>query len=280
MKGGRVIKMKYTCKCGRNGSTKWKDFVKNPRCKLCGIELKRRIPDEVICETLLKSGNEFVSSRREVIKGKTRTFVKFICACDKNTTRIVEESVWDVMKNGANCLKCHNVRAINTTMEKYGVPNVFMNEGLKEKIKNTMIERYGVEHPMQNNFIRKKQSKSAFAIKIYTFENGKEIDYQGYENLAYDRLISLGYSVDDILSESEIVADESIPDFWYELNGKRHRYFPDIYIRSEEKIIEVKSSWSANLDPIQLECKMQCIVDAGFDIEVWIFDNKGNLTIW
>lgn len=372
MKNGRSIKISYTCKCGRIGGTKWSNFVKKPRCKLCGFALNKRISDEVLRETLLKSGIEFVSSRREEINGKSRLFIKFICSCDKDTTRIIEESTWDKLKYGSKCLKCCKIRAINTNMERYGVSNVFMNEEFKEKsrktmlerygaehnmqseeikqkiaatniekygsacasknykvkekarntmierygtistllvpkfrekytatmlekygtcsslqipkfrakYKQTMIERYGVEYPMHNHESREKQAKSAFRIKSYTFENGREVKYQGYEHLAYDRLIYLGYHIDDILSESEIVADNSIPDFWYELNGKRHRYFPDIYIKSEEKIIEVKSTWTANLDPKQLECKMQCIIDAGFDIEVWIFDKKGNLTVW
>jgi len=35
-----------------------------------------------------------------------------------------------------------------------------------------------------------------------------------------------------------------MPEIWYEFEDKRRRYYPDIYIKSQNKIIEVKSDYT------------------------------------
>ncbi len=59
----------------------------------------------------------------------------------------------------------------------------------------------------------------------------------------------------------------------------KHVYFPDIYIKSENKIIEVKSEWTMKLKRANLNEKAEATVKAGYTFEIWIYDsnkNKGN----
>ena len=42
-----------------------------------------------------------------------------------------------------------------------------------------------------------------------------------------------------------ITSKKDVPKIWYsDIDGKKHRYYCDIYIPSENKIIEVKSTWT------------------------------------
>ena len=76
--------------------------------------------------------------------------------------------------------------------------------------------------------------------KTYTFPSGKEIQVQGYEPFALNELIQ-------ILSEDDIINGcSNVPTIAYaDDEGKPHKHFPDIFIPSQNKCIEVKSTWTA-----------------------------------
>ena len=74
-----------------------------------------------------------------------------------------------------------------------------------------------------------------------------------------------------------------LPIFEYiNANDHKQKYYPDIYIISEKKIIEVKSEWWYNghyaekykgryLNNIR---KMNSVKKCGYAFEFWIFDNR------
>ena len=128
---------------------------------------------------------------------------------------------------------------IDKSMQKYGTEHVLQSDIVKQKGVETSIKKYGVSNPQQNPYISEKCSKKARLWKDYTLPDGNIIKIQGYENFALDILFREGYSQEDILT-SRI----EVPSIWYIDNEKRRRYFPDIYIKSINKIIEVKSSWT------------------------------------
>jgi len=51
-------------------------------------------------------------------------------------------------------------------------------------------------------------------------------------------------------------------------------YFPDIYIPSENKIIEVKSSWTYKCKLDNIQEKMNATKEK-YDYDIWIFDSNG-----
>ena len=67
--------------------------------------------------------------------------------------------------------------------------------------------------------------------------------------------------------------------FWYEYEGKQHRYYPDICIWSQKKIIEVKSPSTERLKPEILALKRESVLKNKFQFESSVFDSKGNLPI-
>jgi hypothetical protein len=119
-------------------------------------------------------------------------------------------------------------------MEKYG-SEFFINS---EECKKQMMEKYGVIHALQNDKLFSKMLASSFRRRIYKYRDGTSTMILGYENLALKEL-------EDSKLYSKIEAGDSkhIPTFWYEFEGKKHKYYPDIFIPLNNTIIEVKSTY-------------------------------------
>lgn len=99
------------------------------------------------------------------------------------------------------------------------------------------------------------------------------IRVQGYESFALDYLLNLG------IKPSQIVTDMDIkcPIIKMQDNSK---YYPDIYIKSLNKIVEVKSEYTLGVNkPIlfyRVQFKGNQTKRAGFKFELLVFDYKGN----
>ena len=179
----------------------------------------------------------------------------------------------------------------DTNMERYGTDEVLKIPELQERIKNIMIETHGFGNPLQCQTIKDKKDKTceekygdkdimknaeifekviknSFKKKEYTLPSGKKITYQGYENVALDALL-------ETLKEDEIVNDiKLMPRIMYPFGDRIHRYYPDIYIPSQNKIIEVKSVYTYNKQLEQNMCKKEQVIKDGYIFEFWICNKK------
>lgn len=153
-----------------------------------------------------------------------------------------------------------------SNFEFYGLSNP---ETLK-KYKQTMMDRYGYENVLHNDEMFHKILNSSRKYKIYKFPSNKEVFVQGYEDYVIDQLLLEYDESDIIISNNEIT--KCIDIIYYVINGNNHKYYPDIYIKSENKIIEVKSTYTYNKDIEKNLLKMQACVNAGFNFEFKIID--------
>jgi hypothetical protein len=174
-----------------------------------------------------------------------------------------------------NPFQCEEVKekTKKTNMDRRGVEHPSQSEEVKEKIKKTNLERYGVENPMQNPDILHKALKSSFAYKAYTYPSGNIIDIQGYEHFALDDLLEQGYTEEQI-----ITGTTNVPIIKYiDTKGVEHSHTPDIFIKDENRCIEVKSTWTVQKENVYLkqETAKKCL----YNYELWIYDNKGNCEI-
>ena len=94
------------------------------------------------------------------------------------------------------------------------------------------------------------------------------LKYQGYEDLALDELVQI-FDEDDIGS-----GKHNVPSIEYYINDKKHVYFPDLFIKSENKIIEIKSEWTIQLKKGNVEDKALATVKAGYKYEIWVYNDK------
>jgi len=72
-----------------------------------------------------------------------------------------------------------------------------------------------------------------------------------------------GYKFNDVLTNTK-----DMPEIRYMFEGKEHRYYPDFYIPSENKIIEVKSEYTLQADWEQNQAKFKATRNLGFDFNL------------
>lgn len=177
--------------------------------------------------------------------------------------------------------------------DKYGVDNVSKLEYVKikkknksllktdeeklltrEKYKNTILERYGVEHLSQDSDFLEELLKKSFSYKSHRLPSGKVISLQGYEPKVIDYLLKY-YDEDDILYTNKSI-ENKIGKIFYQNIDKVSRYFPDLYIISENKIVEVKSTFTYDLDIVKNMSKKEECLKRGINFDFIIYDNINN----
>jgi hypothetical protein len=163
-------------------------------------------------------------------------------------------------------------------MEKYGSEYFIQSQSFKKQ----MLDKYGVEHALQHPEFFHKMIKSSFSNKIYTFKSGKEIEVMGYENYAIDYILSRNDSIlKRKVNEEEILVGNDIQSFeYYDDENKKHRYYPDIYIKDTKLLFEVKSIYIFNKNPRLNYLKFKQVQKEGFDIKVLFFNNKKLIDVW
>jgi len=145
------------------------------------------------------------------------------------------------------------------------------NEEINKKREETCMSTYGVSNVSQDSEILEKIRKNCFQLKDYILPSGRIVKIQGYENFALDLLFKQGYVEKDLLIEDKDIENQ-IGKIWY--SNKKHRYLPDIYIISENKIIEVKSEWTFMLDRDKILLKKQGCINMGMKFEFMVFNKK------
>ena len=158
-----------------------------------------------------------------------------------------------------------------TTMEKYGVSHYTKTQDFKDKCKATCLEKYGVEHHLQNAEIAEKHLNATFKTKSYTFPSGKAIQCQGYEPFALDELVKKEH-----IDENDIFTNRTEgPEIWYiDCSGNQRRHYVDIFIKSQNRCIEVKSTWTNQEKNCVFE-KQKAGKELGYNYEVWVYEKNG-----
>lgn len=189
-----------------------------------------------------------------------------------------------------------NEKFKKTCINRYGVDHPIFNDDIKSKISNTIKNRYGVDwYVMSDEFKLKTNPKESikksmitkiikygnptgniFSLKSYKLPSGKTIMVQGYENFAIDILLE-SYDENDLAISYFDIKDE-IGIINYIVNESDRIYLPDIYIKSEKKIIEVKSRYTYDIDVDKNQMKKEACLEMGMKFEFWIIDRKGKLS--
>jgi len=159
-------------------------------------------------------------------------------------------------------------------------------DAINESRRKTNIEKYGVScvFLLPNN--TRKSNKGNASIKDYVMPSGVRVGVRGYEPTVISILLNQRH-IDDIVIQ-DAYSDCKIGPFTYSMiNRHTANYYPDIYIPSENKIIEVKSRWwwdgngkekykSRLLNNLR---KRKAVLDKGYIYEVWLFEDKKNYKV-
>ena len=127
-----------------------------------------------------------------------------------------------------------------------------------ERIKATKIEKYGSVMAATSRY------------REYTFPSGKVVKIQGYEDVALTKLLETYDENDLIVGRKNI--EKICGSFLYlnPDNQREHIYYPDIFVKPEDKFIEVKSPFTYKAHERINALKRQCVIDRGFCFEFWI----------
>jgi len=278
-----------------NKDIEYKKLVEDAGCEFIRVERDYDNKNEAILVFRCKCGNK-EESKKEVYRFKKYSYCiecgeklgQKAFGINAHTPEANETRVNTIKKKyGVECpfsAKEIREKIKRTNIDKYGCENPFQNEEIKQKVKETNIKKYGVESAQQNAEFRAKEielKNLRYKVPDGTLERGgtlsrKEFIYDGYEIYAIKKLLEEGYEGDDILTDYELCKNHELFDeFWYEKDGKKHRYFPDIYIISENKYIEVKSEKGPEYQYKNLKEKIKSVKETDHDIVIWLFKNNG-----
>jgi hypothetical protein len=271
-------------------------------CKKCGIKMRM---EKIKCKNKELYGVEY-ALQSSTIKHKIKAQ-----NLEKYGVEHPSQTEENKVKHKKTCLEKYGVEHISqsqdikdkikqTNLEKYGVENPsqseniknkkeikclyslgvknpFQSEEVKDKIRQTNLEKYEVENAQQNAEVAEKSAKNAYKSKEYIFPFGRIERIQGYEHYMLNELLQQ----ENILETDIIVNRKDVPTIWYEnANGKKHRYFVDCFIKSQNRCIEAKSTWTAQKKNDYIFLKQQALKNAGYECEIWIYNSKGEKVEW
>jgi len=276
-----TMRVKGICYCGNTFEKGVLSAINNCHCKNCNVVIavkKRKITKKN------KYGNENYNNsqkNKETVSKRTPEQQERI----RNSISMRMKKAWkdngdeikkkqkdtNIKRFGNNYKEIQIQKQIKTASKR--TPE--QQERINEKRENTNTERYGSPYVAQLQEFHDKMISNRYVRKIYSFKTKESIHCQGDEIYALKILEDkFNYTYNDY-------NDDQFKNliFKYMLNNKHKVYFPDIPFLRNNKIIEVKSVWTHQLDIKKNIKKAECVINKGYAFEWWIFDNKKELTI-
>ena len=238
----------------------------------------KEIKEKVKASNLEKFGCENALQNKEVReKGKATNLQKYGCEYAQQNKEVKEKiKATNLEKYGCEYPQQNKEikeKSKESCFKNFGCEHPQQNKEVREKGKATCLEKYGCIHPFQNAEISEKASKNAYKSYDYTFPSGRIERIQGYENYMLNDLLKAGNLEEDI-----VVNRSEVPEVWYkDTSGKERRYFVDCFIKSQNRCIEAKSTWTAEKKQDCIYLKQQALKDAGYKCEIWVYDGKGEM---
>ncbi len=200
---------------------------KKTNIKKYGVDVVSKLPEviEKNKQSHIKNWGDYAMRSSKIIKKRNDTCIKRY-----GGVGMASDKLFSKMKN--------------TNKEKYGVMYYSSTYDWYDKCVKTALEKYGKDWVSKVDTINAKQQSGGYSYYDFEFPSGKVARVQGYEPKVLAKLV-IDYTEDDIIVGVQNIIDE-IGFFHYEYNGETHRYYPDIYIKSENKVIEVKSIYTFN----------------------------------
>ncbi|HRW21787.1 MAG TPA: hypothetical protein P5509_07440 [Bacteroidales bacterium] len=215
-------------------------------------------------ETYVKN-NDFNSpfELKEVQEKSKQTLYKNYGVSNPGQSKIIQERSKETQRahyNGKLYMQTDEARKRSSDICK--------SEEFKRQKIDTFMKKYGASSYLQSDEYLKKSYKRSYKYKQYVFPSGREIKVQGYEPYALDKLLKI-YNENDIIAGTKDILN-NIGKIPYLFEGKEKNYIPDIFIKSKNKIIEVKSLYTFNLRKDMNLCKQKACVDIGYNFEFMI----------
>lgn len=186
------------------------------------------------------------------------------------------------LKYGGNSSMCSEEiknKSKETNQKKHGVDWYVQSEDFKKKFTEKMLANYGVEHALHYTPSYEKSLETSYRKKIFVFPSGRAEKIQGYEGFALWELLDSNCPEEDIIVSNEDMETYTGKIWYFDSQKKSRKYYPDIFLKSENKIIEVKSKYTYETNISINKAKRKVCLDLGIAFEFWIYDAKGLKTV-
>lgn len=264
-------------------------------CKQCLCDFKQKRKKQIFCSRKCSA----------IFRGKSKEYreqmslkLKEVSKTDKNkeTRKQVAIKLWNNKEYREKMRKIQSSEQYKEKISKASRNN-WKNEKFKEKMSNirkkVWTNELKISHSIKmkekwNNIEYKemmmkiykerwsdpnfahKMLTTGFRRKLFIFPSGKNVYLQGNEPQALTKLLKQYNEIDIIVGVKNI--NNEIGIIKYKLNNSLHTYYPDIYIKSDNKVIEVKSKYYFNLDKKKNLAKEHACLTQGFNFEFMIID--------
>lgn len=221
---------------------------KNTNIKKYGVDIASKLPEviEKNKQTHIKNWGDYAMRTNEILTKRNDT-----CIERYGGVGMGSDELFSKMKN--------------TNIEKYGVEYYSTTNDWYDKCVNSALEKYGKEWVSKVDSINVKQQYGGYSYHNFEFPSGKVVRVQGYEPKVLTKLV-IDYEESDIIVGVQNIIDE-IGFFHYEYEGETHRYYPDIYIKSENRVIEVKSTYTFNKEKEKNLLKRDSVINKNINFK-------------
>jgi hypothetical protein len=269
-----ILNINFKCSCGDICYKKLSQIiVTGSFCRKCS--LKNGV-EKIKKKILEKYGVDNISKSEIIKKRKKETLNKNYDTPDKKKNIVEKKEITCLNKYGFKNPSQSDIikeKKSLTFKKNYGVEHYFKTEECKERTKKLLLEKYGYEYISQIPEIQDKVMKNSHKTKIILDDNNNKRLFQGYEDIAFDELKKI-FDLDDIITNRK-----DIYRIDYIFENKIFHYYCDFYIKSINKYIEIKSTWTIKKKKEKNIAKAKATIEKGYDYEFWIYDNKKNKTI-
>ena len=237
---------------GKKFSKKHKNNIKKSFIKKYGVDNPFKadeVKEKIKSTNLKRNGAEYPSQVQEIQEKRRKTNLKRYGVSEPLKSKKIRNKIR------------------KTNLKRYGVSCIFQAPEIEKSIRRTHLEKYGVPYNTQSSEVMQKIKVTVG--KVYKFPSGREEYVEGYENFAIDYLLQFYNEKKLILSYPDM------PEIWYSYKSKKHKYFPDIFIPSENIIVEVKAYndwWRRNPKKI-FKLKQKAVEKLGYSF--WYIAFKG-----
>lgn len=259
----KTIKEKYSVE-NISQTSQWRDKVKATNMKKRGAEWNTQTGDFVKLRQ-----ESWQKNKESQLEKRYKTNLKRYGVKHATQSSEVNLKVKESMKTSYEFKEVRVEKIKNTNQERYGTAWFMSTDSFNKKKRKTLFEKYGVHHNSHNAKTLDKRWASS-KNHDYVFPSGKIVKVQGYEPKAIDELLKNGYMESDIVVGNTNIEKHIGKIIYTSSDNKEHRYFPDIYVISENKVIEVKSEYTLSRD-FWINNKRDATVRSGFTYELKVY---------
>lgn len=194
------------------------------------------------------------------------------------TSDAFKQKMKEVHLNDPTIYKRATVTRSKTNLEKYGSVSPFGSKEIQAKSKETLMRNYGVNYPMQNAESMEKQQIAMGEYRRYYYVeiNNTSQRLQGYEPQCLKYLLSIENIKEDDIAIRKKDGKPSV-SYFDEIKNKFRVYHPDMFIKSQNRIIEVKSEYTYESEKEEISFKVKGCLKHGFSVSIYVMNDKGGL---